>query len=132
MGCHRTVRVFYPLARTYREQNLPTLLRRFETEKKRHYNDRIIHVERGTFTPLVFSTTGAMGKEAADAMKQLAHQISIKQDEPYSAVMGLLRCRLSFSLIRSAIACLRGTRRRVVSHEVGNGVVILREAALDI
>ena len=124
------VRVFYPLARTYREQNLSTLLRVFEAEKKRQYGDRIIQVERGTFTPLVFSTTGTMGKEASNALKKLAHKLALKRDEPYSAVMGLLRCRLSFCLLRSAIACLRGTRRRVVALEEDRAVVILREAAV--
>ena len=32
-------------------------------EKKRHYNKRVTAYENGTFTPLVFSTTGGMGRE---------------------------------------------------------------------
>ena len=108
------------------------LLRRFEAEKKRQYNDRIINVVRGTSTPLVFSITGAMVKEAGSALKQLAHRVSVKQGESYFAVMGLLRCRISFSFIRSAIACLRGTRQRVVTQEDDNPILILREAAVEI
>ena len=34
-----------------------------EKEKKRLYNSRVIEVEHGTFTPLVFSTTGGMSRE---------------------------------------------------------------------
>ena len=32
-----------------------TVLKKHEQEKKRNYNRRIINIERGTFTPLVFS-----------------------------------------------------------------------------
>ena len=73
-----------------------------------------------------------MGKEAGSALKQLAHRVSVRRGGAYSAVMGLLRCRISFSLIRSAIACLPGTRPRVVSWEDDNTVLILREAAVEI
>jgi hypothetical protein len=31
-------------------------------EKKRAYNKRVIEIEQGVFTPLVFGTNGAMGK----------------------------------------------------------------------
>jgi len=36
---------------------------------------------------------------------------AIREDkEPYPKVMGLLRCRLAFSMMRSALVCLRGSR----------------------
>ena len=34
-----------------------------EKEKKRSYNRRVLEVEHETFTPLVFSATGGMGRE---------------------------------------------------------------------
>ena len=34
-----------------------------DKEKKRLFNSRVIEVEHGTFTPLVFSTTGGMSRE---------------------------------------------------------------------
>ena len=34
-----------------------------ENEKKRLYSRRVQDIEHGTFTPLVFTTTGGMGKE---------------------------------------------------------------------
>ena len=40
-----------------------------EQEKKRLYNDTVIQVEKSTFTPLVFPTSGAMGKEATKLHK---------------------------------------------------------------
>ncbi len=51
-------------------------------------------------------------------------------NEPYSVIMGLWRARLTFSLIRSAITCLCGTRRRMIAHEVNNAVLIMQKVAL--
>ena len=45
-----------------------------ENEKKRKYLQRIIQIERGTFTPVVFSTIGGMGLEAQRLVKKLAQK----------------------------------------------------------
>jgi hypothetical protein len=42
--------------------------------------------------------------------KRLADLISTKQQKQYSDVLGWLRCRLSFAILRSAIMCVRGSR----------------------
>ena len=42
--------------------------------------------------------------------KRLASLLADKKDVSYSVVMSWLRCRISFSLLRSAIDCLRGAR----------------------
>ena len=67
-------------------------------------------MEHGAFTPLVFTTTGSMGREGTTFYKRLADMLSHKQEKPYSVVMGWLRCRLSFTILRSSIMSLRGTR----------------------
>ena len=77
--------------------------RKHELLKKREYGQRVRDVERGVFTPIVFTTTGGMGREAATFYKRLADMIAGKQQKPYSTVMGWLRCRLSFATLRSAI-----------------------------
>jgi len=59
------VRVFNPMAKRYANQSLDKAYRISESEKKRTHNERIIKVEHGTFTPLVFSATGGVGREAA-------------------------------------------------------------------
>ena len=79
-------------------------------QKRRQYGFRVREVERGSFTPLVFTTNGGAAPEAATFRKCLASQISDKKNEPYSVVMNFLRCRLSFSLLRSSLLCLRGSR----------------------
>jgi len=53
------VRVFHPNAQSYRKSSISSIYRRHELQKKREYGDCIREVESASFTPLVFSTTGA-------------------------------------------------------------------------
>ena len=43
-------------------------------------------------------------------MVQMKCLVSLKKKMEFSVVMSWLRCHLSFSLLRSAITCLRGAR----------------------
>ena len=49
-------------------------------------------------------------REGSTFYKRLADMLSRKQEKSYAIVMGWLRCRLSFAILRSAIMCIRGTR----------------------
>ena len=93
------VRVFNPYAPSNRRSSLQTCYRNHEMIKKRHYDQRVREVEHGTFSPLVFSSTGDMGRIAKTTYKRLAALIAAKNDEPYSITMGYIKCRLSFSLL---------------------------------
>ena len=53
-----------------------------------------------------------MGKADTITYKHLAHLLSEKWSFPYSVVMGWLHCSLGFSLLRSSIMCIRGSRSR--------------------
>ena len=46
------------------------------------------------------------------AMKRLAHLVSDKWIDSYSIAMGWLRCKITFCLLLSALACLRGLMPR--------------------
>ena len=105
------VRDFNPYAPSYRSQDLPQLYRRHEQEKEREYNQRVLEVENGVFTPLISSTSGGMGRESTVFYKRLADYLSRKRDLPYSVTMGWLWCCLNFALLRSAILCQRGRKR---------------------
>ena len=104
------VRVFNPHAPSNKNQTPSACYRKHEREKKRAYEQRIREVEHSSFTPLVFSATGGMGREAKCFYKRLASMLSHKWDQSYSTTLWWLRCRLTFSLIRSAIQALRGAR----------------------
>ena len=102
------IRVFYPNAPSYCNLQLSSVYRRHENEKKRNYEDRVREVEHGSFTPLVFNTSGGMGGLATTTYKRLASQTATKKDQPYSKVIAWLRCHLCFSLLRSSITAIRG------------------------
>ena len=106
------VRVFNPFAPSYRTLPLPALYQRHERAKRARYEERVLEVERAAFTPLVFSASGGASKLATMFLKLLASVLAEKRKEPYSVTMAWLRTRLSFSLLRSAIACLRSSRRK--------------------
>ena len=78
--------------------------------KKRAYQKWTLDVEQSTFTPLLLSATQGMGTEATTFYKRHAAMLSQKWENPYSKTLCWLRCRLSYSLIRSAIQAIRGAR----------------------
>ena len=104
------VRVFNPLAASNQNPNILTTFQRHEREKRRMYDQRIREIEHGSFTPLVFSACGGMGPSTTIAYKRLAALIAEKRGQRYCRVMQWLRCQLSFSLLRAAIAAIRGSR----------------------
>ena len=102
------VQVFNPHAPSHRQSSLPACYRKQESLKKRAYEQRVREVEHSSFTPLVLSVTGGMANEATTFYKRLASCLAMKWDYPYSSTMSWLRCRPTFSLLRSAIQCIRG------------------------
>ena len=54
------VRVCHPNADSYKNLTLEQIYKLHENDKKRLYSSRVLEVERGTFTPLVFTTTGGI------------------------------------------------------------------------
>ena len=64
----------------------------------------------------MFATTGGMGREATLFYKCLADQISKMNNTTYCKTMAWIRCTLLFSLLRSAVMCIRGSRS--TSHRV--------------
>ena len=60
-----------------------------EHEKKRAYNEGILQIDHGTFTPLVFSIKGSMGRKYQKFYLRLA-QMNLKRET----------CRSRFQVIR--------------------------------
>ena len=77
------VRVFNPSAQSNRNGPLSSVYRKHEQEKRRQYDQRVREVEHATFTPLVLSTTGGMGR-AATFYKRLASMVAEKRNVPYA------------------------------------------------
>ena len=106
------IRVFDPVAPSHAHQSLDADYSMEENEKSRKYGDRILHVEHASFTPLVFTIAGGMSKCTKKFFSRLAEMLDEKRLQPKSIASSWIRCRVSFSLLRSAARCLRGTRYR--------------------
>ena len=93
------VRVFHAPAPSNR--NLKTITKMYkhhEELKKTAYNARVREVEKGVFTPLVFSTTGGVGDEAKKMIKRLAEKHAMKSGQKYHETISFIRKRLRFDL----------------------------------
>ena len=92
--CHHhsffDVRVFNAFAESNQSTSLVATFRRHKGEKHRAYEERVQEVERGSLTPLVFSSLGGMGKAATVMYHRLANLLSDKWNSPYSLIMGWL------------------------------------------
>ena len=103
-------RVFNPFAPSHLKQNLQKVFTANEKEKKRHYKSRVIEVEHGSFTPLVFSAYGGSSPETERFITELSVKLSTKHDQELSVVANWLRTKLSFTILRSAVLSIRGSR----------------------
>jgi len=87
--------------------SLPAAFKRHENVKRRAYGQRIREVEHASFTPIVLAAIGGLA-QATIFFKCLVSLLATKWNDEDCKVMGWLRCVLSFSLLRSAIACISG------------------------
>ena len=111
------VKVFNPLATSNSAQDLQTVYKQHEREKKIQYNARVMEVEKGTFTPVVFSCSGGASPEASKLLKAIATKLADKRKEPYSTSISFVRRRISFDLLKTCVISFRGDRgaKRVLS-----------------
>ena len=65
-----------------REKQQPQSLKEQEEEKKWKYQQRVLDIEMGSFTPLVFGTNSGMGADCNWFLKRLAEKLSEKNEEP--------------------------------------------------
>ena len=105
------VRIFNPQAKTNWDRSIPQMYTSHENEKKTEYLPRVLQVEKATFTPAVFSTSGGIGKEADKLIRRMAERMSAKRGETYSSVVSFLRRRFRFDLLKTCIIALRGYKK---------------------
>ena len=106
------IKVFHPNCASYINMNLQEAYVHHENIKKRSYRERVLNVEHGSLTPIVFSTAGGASPEANKHHKRIAQLIALKRKEEYSHVMEYIRTRLRFNLLRSILIAIRGERGR--------------------
>ena len=102
--------VTHPNSPSYSSWPLERLYRYHEDRKMKKYNSRVINVEKGSFTPLIYSTSGGWGPQAAAYHKRLAQLLAKKRNEEYADVMCYMRTKIRFSILRSTLVAVRGER----------------------
>jgi len=81
-----------------------------EKLKMTKYNHRVIQIEKATFAPLCFSTTGGMGPQAMTFVKTLAKHMIRTNGQSLSNTMASIRCRLRFELLKATLIAIRGQK----------------------
>ena len=79
---------------------------------------------RASFTPLICSTEVVLHVEYLAYLKRLACKLAMKWQRKYSVVMGWVRARTQFVIIRAVDLRLCGTRRRIVGFHLQDGSVL--------
>jgi len=79
---------------------------------KLQYNCRVLEIEHGSFTLLVFSSYGgcSCSPETDRFIKELSTKLAEKHCTDLGTTKNWLRTKLSFNLIRSAVLCIRESR----------------------
>ena len=104
------IRVFDHNAQRYKNLNLKKSFLKNEEEKKKSYNERVLNIENASFSPLVFNVNGGMARECKKFYSRLTEMIAEKRNISLSIATAFIRIKLSFSLLRSMLLCIRGSR----------------------
>ena len=106
------IRVIDTDAQSYVNRSPMEVLRVAEREKKMKKYSIACEERRGTFTSFCCSIDGLLGHEAEAFLRRLGDCLAVKWERSYSEVMGWIRARLVFTVLRSSIMCLRGARTK--------------------
>ena len=68
------IRIMHPNCPTYANNPIDQVYETHEKSKKRCYNERVLQVEKGSFTPIVGSTFGGWGNEAKGSSGRSMHK----------------------------------------------------------
>ena len=125
------VNIFNPFAKSCRKNSVEAY-KYHESLKCLKYEQRILHVEKSEFVPLVVSCMGNAGPSATRTIKQLVSKIAEKKYESYFDAITYIRTTISFVLLRSAMICLRGCRGSKRPTDIDSSCrAIVQEGRLD-
>ena len=106
------IKIFHPNCASYVGKEIDKVYVQHENMKKRDYRERVLNVEHGSLTPIVFTTSGGAGPEANRHHKRIAQLMALKKKGEYSVIIQYIRTRLRFNLLRSILVAIRGERGR--------------------
>ena len=91
-------RICHPNADSYKNLTSEQIYKLHENDKKRLYSSRVLEVGRGTFTPLVFTTTGGISDECQRYHSRLAELLAVRKEENYASTITWTRTQVLFAI----------------------------------
>ena len=104
------IRVFNPVPGRYRNSEIPKACELNEKEKVKTIQATSISIEHGSFTHLVFTTMGGMGRESKLFYKRHSELLADSRSDHISITTTWVRRKVIFALMRFVVLCLRGSR----------------------
>ncbi len=104
------IRVTHPNCDTNAFKTLSKIYEEHERSKKVAYEERVLQSEKGSFIPLVFTTSGGMGPLCSGFVNRLSEHIAQDRNEALHEVKGHIRTRLRFVLLKCTLIALRRVR----------------------
>ena len=92
------VRAFNPIAKRYVRMDTSKAQQLNEKEKKKNYNERILEVKHGSFTPIVMSAYEGIGKEGNKFYNRLAELLAQKKNQQLLLMTSWIIRKLIFAL----------------------------------
>ena len=105
-------------AKPHEKHPVAKALEQAEDENDKKYKQRIEEVENGTFYPVIFTTKGNRSRKCSVVVRKLVSKIAIKRNQPNYQISQAISTDISFILLRSEIACIRGNRTLRSSHSI--------------
>ena len=110
------VRVTHPNCNSNVYKSPQQIYNEQEKAKKDLYEQRIIQSEKGSFTPLIFTTSGGMGPLCSVFVKRLSRRIADDKKEAIGQVTNHIRTKLRFALLKCTVIALQGIRGPSSNH----------------
>ena len=104
------IRVTHPNCASNEFKDLKQIYSEQEKAKKDAYEERVVQAEKGSFVPLIFTTSGGMGPLCNVFIKQLVEKLAFYKNERTSIMTNHVRTRLRFAILKSTVIALRGVR----------------------
>ena len=105
------IRVTHPNCDTNTFKTLDKIYKDHEKEKKDLYEERVLQSEKGSFVPLVFTTSGGMGPLCTVFVDRVSEMIADHKKKP-RAKSKIISEHDSGLMLRSTLIALRGIRGR--------------------
>ena len=92
-----------------------------------------MEIEKGTFTPAIFSCSGGASPEASRLLKTIASKLAAKRGESYPVSINFVKRRIAFDILRTCVISFsgdRGPKRNIPIQELDYGLKDMEEIEL--